>query len=110
MSSIDLRPQTVDVAAYAGDTISFQVNVSDPTLIEGAAWSAQVRAKRASEEVAAAFVVTPNGSSATLTLDATTTGTLGAFKGAWDVQVDQGGVVTTLVQGAFTLDQDVTRA
>jgi hypothetical protein len=32
------------------------------------------------------------------------------YSGIWDIQVESGGVVTTLVQGTITVDADVTRA
>ena len=129
MSSLDVRPQVVDVAGYAGDTLTIRILAPD---FYGLDWSAQVRAAPDTTTVAATFEITAPAAAdqpAILVLDAATTRALadtgevirvrrGAatvsvlrFTGVWDCQVSDAGSdpVRTLVQGGLTIDLDVTR-
>ena len=110
MTTVDLRPRSLDLPGYAGDTITLRVTAADPTLVEGGTWVAQVRATH-DDEIAATFTVTMEGeASALLTLDADTTTLLGGgFTGQYDCQVTTGTVVRTLVRGKLTLAHDITR-
>jgi hypothetical protein len=109
MASLDLRPEVVDITGYAGDTMSLRITVSDPAVIAGGTWLAQVRAKRPDTDALATFDVTPETGGAVIQMSAADTAALGNFKGAWDVQVAQNGTVRTLIQGAFVLELDVSR-
>lgn len=108
-TTVDLRPDTVNLDGYAGDTLTLRVTVADPTLVEGGTWLAQVKADHESAAVAA-FTVTPEeAGSALLTLDAETTTTLGGgFVGQWDVQVTTD-TVRTLVRGKLSLAFDISQ-
>ena len=129
MSSLDVRPQVVDVAGYAGDTLTIRITAPD---FYGLDWSAQVRAAPDTDAVAATFEITAPAAAdqpAILVLDADTTRALAGtgtqlrvrrgaatvtiqrFTGVWDCQVSDAGTdpVRTLVQGGLTIDLDVTR-
>lgn len=130
MAALSVVPETVDLAAYAGDTITVRVTAVDPSLVEGLAWAAQVRSE--ADDVQADFSITPpgpGGSTAYLTLTGAQTEAMVAaaatrvsqvsgkaiarakFTGAWDVQVSAAGAdpIRTLARGKFTVDLDVTR-
>lgn len=127
MSTIDTRPEVVDVFAYAGDTLT--INVTVPAgYADGLEWSAQVRSDRNSSVVDAQFSIVAAGTPDqwTLTLSAEDSRALGLkgtevteyrktirrYVGAWDVQIaGPGGTdpVRTLAQGDLTLDLDVTK-
>lgn len=109
-ATVDLRPDTVNLDGYAGDTLSLRVTVADSSLVEGGTWLAQVRPDHQAA-VAATFDITEQeAGSALLTLDAETTTTLGGgFAGQWDCQVTTGDVVRTLVRGKLALSYDITR-
>lgn len=125
MAQLDTRPQVVDIAHYAGDTLTLQITAPSG-LISGMDWTAQIRGNRESGQVDAAFTITPTGTGATLTLSAAESrrlaesgaqtnsarGQVLRYTGAWDVQVAApggGDPVTTLAQGTLTIDLDVTR-
>ena len=108
--TIDLRPEAVDITGYAGDTLSLRVTVSDPSIVAGGTWTAQVRQTQASAEIKATFAVTIESPGvALLTLAADDTAALGGFVGVWDCQVTNTGTARTLVQGKISFDPDVTR-
>ena len=133
MGAIDVRPQVVDISAYACDTLSFTVNVSDG-FADGKEWHGEIRAVRGQAVADAEFTITPQTGGAVVSLSAAQTRALaeagvvvqsappsryGAtpqaaavvrYTGEWDVQISQGGAdpVTTLAQGSITIDMDVT--
>lgn len=118
MTTLKVTPQRVDVAGYAGDTLTIQVTVPAGAF-DGLEWHAEVRTNRdPSAPVDATFTITEPavpGDPAYLTLSSQDTARLaqtGAYSGQWDVQVSgPGGVdpVTTLAQGTLTLPLDVTQ-
>jgi len=122
--ALDFRPEQVDLLAYAGDTLCFLVTVVPPDILVGGTYEAQVRDPRSSSAVLETFDVDlqPGGGSLLLTLTPQQTQVLyarevrprravTAWKGEWDLQVTSpDGAVKTLVQGAITVDMDVTRA
>lgn len=127
MAMLDVVPDTVDIRAYAGDTLTIRVTAPD-ALVGGLDWLAQVRTTDTDTTVAATFDITPPAvpdGPAYLVLPAATTrllaGTLGRelpttrsiirFTGVWDVQVSDAGSdpVTTLARGQLTIDMDVSR-
>jgi hypothetical protein len=124
MASIDTRPKVVDIAHYAGDTLTIRVNVSD-VVVAGREWSAQVRALR-DGTLDAEFLIQTDELGAWLTLPEAETrrlanggelvratrGRVLRYTGDWDVQVAPvggGDPVTTFAQGKLTIDLDVTR-
>ena len=111
VDTVTLRPKTVNIAGYAGDTLTIRIHVSDPEYVAGAVWTAQVRDDHAGPVVATFNVVMEDAQTAILTLAAEDTAELGVFSGVWDVQAAQDpDPVRTLAQGAVTLAADVTRA
>lgn len=131
MATLDLRPQTVDVYGYAGDTLEIGI-VVQTEYINGRTFSAQVRPAVGSVDVSATFEVTPpadvNGpayirlpSSVTRELAQGTgtlvrtrtegvTSTVMRFSGVWDCQLSLNGSdpVKTVAKGALYIDMDVT--
>jgi hypothetical protein len=108
--TIDLRPEAVDITGYAGDTLSVRVTVSDPAIVAGGTWTAQIRQTQSSAEIKATFAITIESPGvAVLTLAADDTDALGGFVGVWDCQVTAGTVARTIVQGKISFDPDVTR-
>jgi len=131
MATIDNRPDTVDIFHYAGDTLTIKVE-APAGLTDGKTWLAQVKTSRASPTVDALFTITAptsSGGPAYLMLPAAVTAQLAgtgatvrkmqagtmavvqSYVGEWDVQVSVNGLdpVTTLCQGALTIELDVTR-
>lgn len=132
MAALDATPDVVDVAGYAGDTLTISVTV--PTdYIAGRVFTAQVRSTADAGVVDADFVITAPtvvDGAAFLVLPASETArlvqgaplgraTLGGrtvtgnvYEGAWDVQlapVGGGDPVKTLARGKLTVAGDVTR-
>jgi hypothetical protein len=114
MSSIDTRPQLVDIDHYAGDTLTLHVKI-DAALVAGREWAAQVRVRRTNLQPDASFSVetTVDGADITLsTADCQRLARRGRFTGFWDVQLYVPGredPVTTLAQGSLRIHTDVTR-
>lgn len=119
MVTLRTAPETVDLLAYAGDTLTVDVKV--PTaFVAGRSWSAQVRDTATATELAAVFTViepTVTDGPATLVLSAADTSRLAdgaaTYMGLWDVQLAPAGggdPVTTLVRGRITIAGDVTRS
>jgi hypothetical protein len=126
MSTIDTLPASVDLKAYGGDALSFRVNVTGADY-STASWTGQVRLDHDST-VDATFTITPDATGANVVLPAAQTELLltagipetpayGAPKtslvrkyyGVWDIQVNNGGAVKTLVQGLIEVYADVTK-
>lgn len=100
-----------------GDTCSIPVTVQDsagaPINLSGRTYAAQIRATADASSVLASFTCTLVSSGTTgqfvCTIPATTTATLAAGAGVWDLQETNGSVVTTLLAGTVQIVQDVTR-
>lgn len=114
MPNIDSRPQVIDIDHYAGDTLTLHVKV--PALVvDGRAWTAQVRSRTDSQRIAATFQITETAEGADVVLlseDCQRLAKRGKFVGMWDVQLaGVGGAdpVTTLVYGELRIHPDVTR-
>lgn len=132
MGTLDVRPESVDILGYAGDTLTITV-VAPASLVNAKAWTAEIRSAIDATTVDAEFVITPPtvaDGPAYLVLDAATTRLLASsgvlrkirtregttvevlrYKGVWDCQVSAAGLdpVRTLVKGTISIDQDVTR-
>jgi hypothetical protein len=122
-STIDTRPASVNLKVYAGDATSLRLNVSGADY-SGASWTGQVRLNH-DAAVDATFTITPDSTGATIVLPAAQTQQLldaGApetpveksslvryYHGVWDVQVQTGPSVKTLVQGLIEVYADVTK-
>lgn len=116
---IDARPQVVDLALYAGDTFTLEVDITaapgwDPEA--GKTWAAQVRAALTGDLVEAFTVAWVSGT-LVCTLSATQTRALAARAAApvagaayrWDLEVTDGaGVRLTVVRGAVSVTSDWT--
>lgn len=132
MSTLDLRPGVVDVLGYAGDTLRLDVRLENTDLLTGRTFAAQVRTSHDATSVLATFTVTPTAVGAILVLPSDITSALGAagvlveirrqgantrttvqrFAGVYDVQLADAATppdTLTVVQGALTIDADVTR-
>lgn len=119
---INLLPETLDLAFYAGDGADIQLTVTDtggtPVPLDGTV-IAQVRPNKLSDTVSAEFAVDmTNAALGVIQLSLTsaqTTAMLGVvrvnvFKGMWDVQwnpADREPV--TLIQGRVECYADVSR-
>lgn len=118
MVAVSTVPARYDITCYGGDTLRLEVILA-AGYADGFDWNAQVRQSRAADVMAAVFTITEPtapGEPAYLMLPGAVT--LGLtedgdrrFEGFWDVQVSDAGSdpVTTLVQGAFRVEADVTR-
>ena len=137
MATSSSVPETVDLAGYAGDTLTRSITVGVPGFIAGREWSAQVRSAKDSTIIDATFdIVEPaaddGASPAYLTLTAETTAALvaggvvttridsatgrtvvqGVYTGVWDVQLAPpggGDPTVTLCRGTVVITGDVTR-
>lgn len=136
MTSIDLRPASLDILGYAGDTI--RLTIRTDVDYSTATWSGSIKDSRNVGETSQAEFVfgTPTLDPGTGTwtqtakieeadtaqlFDDTNVGNTGQppvpYTGVWDIQVefddpDDGGALTdviTLVQGTITIEGDVTR-
>jgi hypothetical protein len=118
MATLSSVPQTVDLRAYAGDTYTIAVHV-DPAVVAGRSFAAHIRRSENSPDIEAEFTITPGLAADewlhSLTAEQTAALynlTTGPFKGVWDTQLAPtlgGDPTVTLVQGAFTVEGDVTR-
>jgi hypothetical protein len=119
-AQINLVPQTVDLALYAGDGASLKLVVAnvngEPIPIDGLV-TAQIRVSKTDPTIAASWttdIVDGAQGIIYLSLSGVQTAALvngSPFAGVWDVEwdsTDQEPV--TLLQGKVTCDQDVTRA
>jgi predicted phage tail protein len=117
--NIDTRPQIVDIQHYAGDTLSFQIDVNED--VSTGTWAGQIRTSRGAT-VDAEFSFTPNAGGTAVILSATDSSALAAlgvpvveggisynrYTGVYDVQLLMGTTVSTFVRGTITVDSDVT--
>jgi len=118
-AKIDRRPETLDLALYAGDGVSIRLGVTDnsgaPVAVEGEL-KAQIRESRGAPEVAAEFTTTPEEETGSVLISLTgeQTQSLVAngedFSGVWDIQWQPvNGEPVTLTTGQVTCNADVTR-
>jgi hypothetical protein len=123
---IDTRPSIQNIKCYAGDALPLRFNVTGADY-SSHVWSGQVRETH-DGEVLAEFVCVPDVTGANVVLTGISTALLAAldnapppaygadftsdvlkFLGVWDVEVESGGVVKTLVQGTIEVYAQVTR-
>lgn len=118
---IDLIPNTLDLALYAGDGASIRLTVTDndemPLPIDGEV-AAQIRKAPIDPEVLAEFSVNlSQGAEGIVFISLTGEQTAAlivaskaVFKGVWDVQLHRTGAEPiTLAKGKVECDADVTR-
>ena len=114
--SVDLTPAVLDLALYAGDGEDFQIvfkDENDQALdVSGMTWNSQIRKTRTSTDAADLEIDTSDAATGTIVVrvSAAITRNL-APTGQWDLQyttADRTDPVTIL-QGAVTCAQDVTR-
>lgn len=133
MADIDLRPQVVNILAYAGNTVPLTI-VVPAGVADNFIWSGQLKATRDSDVVDAEFVITEPaspGEPAYAMLSAVDTARLAgvapmirkrsvagvtmevrSYSGEYDIQAKHPmdpDPVYTWVQGTLTIDLDVTR-
>lgn len=109
-------PANYPLTVRIGDTETVQLTLEDSSgaaiNITGRSYAAQIRPTADSSTVTATFnCAVTNGAAGqmTATLPASTTSSLSAGSGVWDLQETNGTVVTTLLAGPVTIVQDVTR-
>lgn len=114
-TNLDFRPKRINIQAYAGDDLTFDVPVTDaagqPVDLTGATAAAQIRATAAAPDPAVDFTVVVGADKVTLSLSAAETVTLPA-SAVWDCEVTLLGppvVVKTVAAGSITTSPDVTR-
>ena len=124
MPTLDSRPNQVDLRVYGGDDFVLRLDVTGADY-SAADWSGQIRLDH-DADVDAEFVIVPDATGATAALSELATAQLAAlgvaaysttkqasvrkYQGVWDIQVNNGGSVKTLVQGLIEVYADVTRA
>jgi len=115
-TNLDFRPKRMNIQAYAGDDLTFDIPVTDdaagnPIDLTGATAVAQIRATHDAADPAIDFTVVVGADKITLSLDAATTATL-PTSGVWDCQVSLVGPpvqTKTVAGGTITVSPDVTR-
>ena len=133
MATLNARPDSVDILAYAGDTLTIKI-VAPNGLVQGMVWHAGIKSRRSSTTNDATFVVMPPtvaGGPAFLTLTSDDSlklmgiaqamaaqaagpsqqSVINEYVGHWDCQISSAtdDPVRTLVQGKITIALDVTR-
>lgn len=109
-------PGLLNLDLRIGDTETVTVNFVDSTgaaiNITGRTYTAMVRPTASSPTVLATFTCTVTdgpGGVVVCTLAATTTAALAVQSAVWDLQETSGTTVSTVLAGAVTISQDVTR-
>lgn len=109
------KPLAVDLIVYRGDTGVFQITVANsdgsPHPLTGATWDADIRASADDPTVITSMIVTPAAGDSS-SVDVTLTAAMSALitsSAVYDVEMTEGGVVTTLIAGAVQLTKDVSR-
>lgn len=98
--NIDLRPREINIAAYRGDTTTFQVSGDIPA---GGTWTGQIRLNADAEAVLGVLTIFPAGDTLTVTVPPLW------GRGVWDVQWTDGTEIKTIVRGTIEWTPDVTR-
>lgn len=109
-------PLDVDLIVYRGDTGVFRLTVANGDgsahSVVDATWDADVRASADDTTVLTTMIVSPVPADPA-SVDVTLTAAMSALindTAVYDVQMTQGGIVTTLVAGRVVLTKDVSRA
>lgn len=109
-------PAKQDIKIMRGDTEVFNIFVTDSAGaavdLTGDTFTSQIRYNRDDTSIAASFtcaIIDAADGHVRLTLSATSSATLTAGTGYWDLQRNNDGVVTTIVAGKCTILADVTR-
>lgn len=109
------KPLAVDLIVYRGDTGLFRITVANsdgsahPVL--DATWDADIRLAADDTTVITTMLVSPtpgDSSSVDVTLTAAMSRLINA-PAVYDVEMTQGGIVTTLIAGNVVLTKDVSR-
>ena len=110
------KPANYPLNIRIGDTETVTVTLQDangnPINITGRTYSAQVREKTSSASPLATFscsIVNAATGKFACTLSATTTAALSPANAVWDLQENNGGVITTLMAGEAIITRDITR-
>jgi hypothetical protein len=111
-TTINTRPQAVNLSLYAGDDVSIDVTVLNndgtPANLTGATAESQIRAT-ADAVTSVDFATTVTGNVVTLALTNVQSATLPAT-GVWDLQItDSGGKITTIAGGRIDVAAGVTQ-
>lgn len=110
------KPLRVDLIVYRGDTGLFRITVANadlsPHSVTDATWDADIRRSADDSTVITSMLVSPVAGDTT-SVDVTLTAAMSALiteSAVYDVEMTQGGIVTTLIAGAVVLTKDVSRA
>lgn len=109
-------PLDVDLVVYRGDTGIFRLTVANddgsPHSVLDATWDADIRRSADDATVITSMTVSPVPGDAA-SVDVTLTAAMSRLildSAVYDVEMTQGGIVTTLVAGRVVLTKDVSRA
>lgn len=109
------QPLAVDLIVYRGDTGLFRITVANsdgsPHPVTDATWDADIRVSADDSTVLVSMIVAPTPGDSS-SVDVTLTAAMAALINAtavYDVEMTQGGIVTTLIAGAVVLTKDVSR-
>jgi hypothetical protein len=110
------KPLAVDLIVYRGDTGLFRITVANSDLsphpVLDATWDADIRVSADDPTVITSMTVSPTPGD-TSSVDVTLTAAMSRLiteSAVYDVEMTQGGIVTTLIAGAVVLTKDVSRA
>jgi hypothetical protein len=109
------EPIKVDIGVYRGDSGSFQITVKDnvgaPIDVSSATWDADIRINAAAPVVITNFEIVPVGgdTSSVMVILPSENSELINLPCVYDIEMRLGGTVSTLVYGAITVTQDVSR-
>lgn len=109
------KPLDVDLFVYRGDTGAFRITVANadgsPHPVNDATWDADIRTAEDAPTVITSMIVSPtpgDTSSVDVALTAAMSGLINV-PARYDVEMTQGGVVTTLIAGNVVVTKDVSR-
>lgn len=109
------KPLAVDLIVYRGDTGLFRITVKNsdgsPHPIVDATWDADIRTIADNPVVITSMTVSPTPGD-TSAVDVTLTAAMARLinePAVYDVEMTQGGIVTTLIAGKVVLTKDVSR-
>ena len=110
------KPANYPLDVRIGDTETVSVTMQDadgnPINISGRTYSAQLREKASSASPLATFscsIINAAQGKFACTLSAEITEDLQPVNAVWDLQENNGGVITTLLAGKAVISRDVTR-
>lgn len=113
-----INPATYNITAYQGATFDLNLTYSvDSTPVDLTNYTAEMQVRESADaseailSVASGSGITLGGTAGTIAvlISASTMGSAQAGVFAYDLELDSGSQVTRLLQGAFTIQAEVTR-